>query len=409
MKSQTSSQNQKKTSLRPSFRSNGQSSFDDPFKDSLENITLNISKDNILIPDSLNNTQVPIQNTNISVRPQLSEEETKKIDYKYITNYPLINTKEKEKQKIFYWFAAYDKLIKKRKLLKILNFYNKKEEPQIIEKPYGISKFDIDFQYDTPYIKPSKNGFLYTKLYYLSLEDINKIFNYINRIEHKLCEETFTFNNSFGNHAKIEHGDMELKYNCLYCLGTFNNTHIYSFSNLNLNPNVQKIKKSKVLKITKYLLATFPTYTKEFIIGYLLTGKSNEFKTSILNKSKSHNNNTDSSIQSINIKNINLNVKVTHVPKIQSNTQYSSMIGSNRNDFTSLSYGNKHTAGKSLNYSKNSKNTAGKRGVYVVSRKMKSDVDFDFDDDSSINTKREKSDKKIYVTPKKKKIPKYYS
>ena len=155
------------------------------------------------------------------------------------------------------------------------------------------------------------------------------------------------------------------------------------------------------------------------------------------------NNNTDSSIQSININNINLNVKVKtgHVPKLNSNTQFSSMANSNRNELTMLSCNNnsknicnKHSAVKSLNYSKQSTSynqnfivtkgnvnktygpcakalTSDKRNnVYVVSRKLKSDVDFDCDDDSSINTKKDRSaEKKVFVTPKKSKIAKYYS
>ena len=56
---------------------------------------------------------------------------TKKINYKFYSNYPIIRTgitfindyniKSKEK---YYWFAAYDNLIKTKKLLKIFSFYN---------------------------------------------------------------------------------------------------------------------------------------------------------------------------------------------------------------------------------------------------------------------------------------------
>ena len=99
----------------------------------------------------------------------------------------------------------------------------------------------------------------------------------------------------------------------------------------------------------------------------------------------------------------------------------------------------KHSAVKSLNYSKQSNvynplqtfgftnsnkgnvnKTYGpsnkgqisekRSNVYVVSRKLKSDIDFEYDDDSSVNTKKSiPQEKKVYVTPKKNKITKYYS
>ena len=109
------------------------------------------------------------------------------------------------------------------------------------------------------------------------------------------------------------------------------NINIYSFSNLSLSLwksvdlTKQFPKTKKIYKITKYLLDVFPSYSSDFFIYYLLsdihnnisntvfTDKVSEIKSFFTKKKLyvSSNNNTDSSIQSININNINLNVKVT--------------------------------------------------------------------------------------------------
>ena len=53
---------------------------------------------------------------------------TKKINYKFYTNCPIIdadiNNNNNQPKEKYYWFAAYDKLIKAKKLLKIFSFYN---------------------------------------------------------------------------------------------------------------------------------------------------------------------------------------------------------------------------------------------------------------------------------------------
>lgn len=485
----------------PSFTilngSNFNSRNEDLFKDSLENSSVNMSKENILLPDSLNNTEIIKNNFQDSLSSKIhnlkqcqisneynnklnSEEDTKKIAYKYITNYPLNKSKIKEiegennKEKYF-WFGAYGKLLKSNKVVKILNYYrdNKKTNGQLKQKGVIIKDFELSFGNDSrPYINYLKGGYIFVRLYYLTIEEINYIFNYINKIEYKFNDEQFVFHNNIGNNFKIEHNNINFPYNYLCCLGSFLNINIYSFTNLSnnlwksvdLTKQFPKIK--KVSKIVKYLIDIFSSYSIDFFIYYLLSDihnninncifndKVNEIK-GLLTKQKiisTSNNNTDSSIQSININNINLNVKVTnkiksnkvktgHVPKLNSNTQFSSMANSNRNELTMLSCNNnsknicnKHSAVKSLNYSKQSTSynqnfivtkgnvnktygpcakalTSDKRNnVYVVSRKLKSDVDFDCDDDSSINTKKDRSaEKKVFVTPKKSKIAKYYS
>ena len=138
--------------------------LENTFKDSLEG-SISESKTNILIPDSLNNTKSSIGNPNIKRKNKKNNiheseknknisngekienednfsssknngERTKKIDYRYYTNYPLtiinssINT-AKSKEKKRYWLAVYDKIIKKKKILKILNYYKEENNKNI--------------------------------------------------------------------------------------------------------------------------------------------------------------------------------------------------------------------------------------------------------------------------------------
>lgn len=561
----------------PSFctsnRSNIYSKNDDVFRDSLENSSLNLSKENNRIPDSLNNTAVfrtsftdHNQKSNRNKhqhtkgefsaedspkQEQDSEEETKKISYKYMSNYPLINNTQiqkgtKVKDIKYFWFAAYDKLLHRKHIDKIISYYPSPPNAKaytIKEKPIILKDYEISYNASStkPYVTYVQGGYIFVKLYYLSLYDINKIFNYINKIEYTLSEDLFIFNNTIGNNIHISHNNINYPYPHLCCLGSFLNVNIYTFSNIqdtkridvqlnnsngtinNNNKDVIKLlpKTSKITKIVKYLVMNFPTYSIEFFIYYLISTlhtntntvafneKVADIKAYYISKRKALKlninsvNNTDSSIQSINVNNINLNVNVTkqikssknknsslvcynhnnnsngnninsvihNVPKTNSNnTQYSSIIHSNHAELTMMSYnpkpcvkgviGIKHSAIKSLNYSKqSSKNFISAKGnvnktygpsnnsinnsnsnnnyntinntnqlyskgisntstsdkrkgnnIYVVNRKLKSDVDFDCDDDSSINTKRDKSnEKKVYVTPKKKKVSKYYS
>ena len=155
----------------PSFTilngSNFNSRNEDLFKDSLENSSVNMSKENILLPDSLNNTEIIKNNFQDSLSSKIhnlkqcqisneynnklnSEEDTKKIAYKYITNYPLNKSKIKEiegennKEKYF-WFGAYGKLLKSNKVVKILNYYrdNKKTNGQLKQKGVIIKDFEL--------------------------------------------------------------------------------------------------------------------------------------------------------------------------------------------------------------------------------------------------------------------------
>jgi hypothetical protein len=95
-----------------------------------------------------------------------SVEETKKICYKHISKTDFVNAETKilERQEedptVYYWFAAYDKLIKLENLQKIFEFYGSEDlllnknfkEQSIILKDYEIY-FDHNFLNTKPLIR----------------------------------------------------------------------------------------------------------------------------------------------------------------------------------------------------------------------------------------------------------------
>ena len=339
-----------------SFKNNRTSNnFKNTYKDSLEETNSFNSNSNIFIPDSLNEsknstimedkTPKKILNNKINILDiikkdsqkdknnksksdvqNLNEEKTKKIDYRYYTNYPVKmisrNTKN-EKTKKYYWLAVYDKLMKKSKIMNILNYYGKRyKESDVKEKVFMIKDFDIFFVPDTnkSYIKYSKDGYIFVKLYLLSIEQINLIITYINRLKYHIKDNLFNSLIKKGEFKVIDNNISNLKYNILYCLGIYMNTYIYSFSYLPKNNENQNNKVSnsnykyennndihineinqkypdskKIAKLIKLLSDHFPNYSIDFFICYLLSKikfqnfneKSNEIKNILYFKKKS--------------------------------------------------------------------------------------------------------------------------
>lgn len=174
--------------------------------------------------------------------------DTDKIDYRYYTNYKdvkyineffqknLINENE------YCWLATYDKLIKRKKLIKILKFYGQMiDESKLIEKCLKIDGFELFYNYNSnkPLIKPGKN-FILVKLYLLSLEQLNIIFNYLNRVNLKLNMNIIK--NCYRNAQILKGKYSNLFYKCnyypyplLYYLGNYMNVNIFSFSNYSYN------------------------------------------------------------------------------------------------------------------------------------------------------------------------------
>ena len=188
------------------------------------------------------------------------DEDTNKIDYRYYPKIPEIEA-NKDNNNSYYWLATYDKLMKKSKIIKILNYYSdslshkeseifviedansdyKEEESKerikkmnekynFKEKTMIIQGYEIYFvkKHGKPFIRQKKDGKLFIKLYLLNLEQINQIFSYINRLEYKQYINnlnSFTERNTFriiNNFNKSIYN-----YSTIFCLGTFMNINIY--------------------------------------------------------------------------------------------------------------------------------------------------------------------------------------
>ena len=256
---------------------------------------------------------------------EYNEQKTNKIDYRYYPNIPEIEANEYIKK--YYWLATYDKLMKKSKIVKILNYYydtlsqketenyidnndykkdisDKKsksinEEYKFIEKAMVIEGYEIYFvkKHGKPFVRQKKGEKLFIKLYLLTLEQINQIFSYINRLEYKNYINDIDFNipkNSF----KIINTLNKTIYNYskVFFLGTFMNIKIFLFShkikndssgsnNDNSINTVNDLPPSnKIAKIIKELMINFPDFPKKFFIDYLM--KSNDNNNYISNHDK---------------------------------------------------------------------------------------------------------------------------
>ena len=134
-------------------------------------------------------------------KDSIEKNNTSKIDYRHYKYYPIkeiIPIKLEDKTQKIYWFVTYDKLIKTKNIIKILNHKKCKDknienskqiytESSIKSKTMKIPKFELFFVkgFDKPIVRPSKNrnSFILAKLYLLTKSELNKILNYINRID----------------------------------------------------------------------------------------------------------------------------------------------------------------------------------------------------------------------------------
>lgn len=203
-----------------------------------------------------------------------NEKETEKIDYKYYAKFINIKNiieylkKNNITSKNCYWLATYDnKLMERKKLLKILNFSgNNCDETKILEKCIKIEEFELFYNSycENPFIRPANNIIL-VKLYLLDNEQINNIFNYLNRSKTKL--DISKISNSYRNDV-IKKGKYNIlfsnyknyPYPLLYYLGNYLNINIFSFSNFyykdmnNLNKNIiNKSLKNNIFPSSKKL------------------------------------------------------------------------------------------------------------------------------------------------------------
>ena len=201
-----------------------------------------------------------------------NQESTNKIDYRYVKKRPIkeMITPYKNESKIItkenqlFWFATYDKLMKTKYLLKIFNNYNNKPfdsqrniNYNIKEKTLIIKDFEIYFYENSnkPFIRYTKGGTIYTKLYLLTLKQINQIFSYLNRIEYKIDYDRLNYLQRKGTFEIINDNCNEviLPYCLIYCLGKYMNINIYSFTN-NIDFNIYSEENSfqKSQRISSY-------------------------------------------------------------------------------------------------------------------------------------------------------------
>ena len=230
------------------------------------------------------------------------EKETDKIDYRYHCIFnneknlnQIINNRNNYK-KDYFWLAVYDKLIKRKKMLKVLKFYgNTLDETKIIEKCIKIENFELFYNnnYKKPLIRPGKN-FILVKLYLLNIDQINIISNYLNRINMKINVKLNEINNNrnseidIGKYKSLFSECKYYPYPLLYYLGNYMNINIISFSNYsytNLNnidnnklinscqfQNMNEPSSKKMAKFIKLLMINFPQkkYNFEFLLFYVM-------------------------------------------------------------------------------------------------------------------------------------------
>lgn len=234
------------------------------------------------------------------------QKSTSKIDYRHYKKYPIkeifpLKKLDGEKEKL-YWLVTYDKLIKAKNIVKILNYNiiddNKNQinskpiytESSLKIKTMKISQFEIFFVkgYDKPFVRPNgnKNSFILAKLYLLTNKEINKIINFINRTDDKINIEKYksiTKRDLFQYIGTNKNYDINLNINYPYCyiyyLGKFMNISMYLFTNSfdyiqenNINNNlIYSLPSSKKLyKLIKIIIKSFPEYNPEYIINNII-------------------------------------------------------------------------------------------------------------------------------------------
>ena len=183
------------------------------------------------------------------------QKSTSKIDYRYYKKYPIkeilpINEFRNYNNKL-YWLVTYDKLIKSKNIIKILNYSNlignneSNNKPIYTEeslkiKTMKIPKFELFFVkgYDKPFVKPNKNSFILAKLYLLTEKEINKILNFINRTDKKVDFDKYISITKKNIYQFIDiksnpdiDPDINYPYCYIYYLGKFMNISMFLFTN----------------------------------------------------------------------------------------------------------------------------------------------------------------------------------
>lgn len=271
------------------------------------------------IKSRLNNNQAKTidltsKNNDNEINVSIEENVTSKIDYRHFKNYPIkeiLPLKQlDETSEELYWLLTYDKLIKSKNIIKILNSNNNYSDKNKLNsfpiytessfktKTLKIPKFEVFFVegYDKPFMKPSKNknSFIYAKLYLLTIKEINKIFNFINRTEDKINIDKFInlakrksyeyiyFKNSSDNNIDINYPYCYIYYagkfmniSMLFFTNTFNYVKSYQINHINNMDNSLNIiyslpSSKKLYKLIKTIIKTFPDDEPEDIINNVI-------------------------------------------------------------------------------------------------------------------------------------------
>ena len=180
-------------------------------------------------------------------------------------------------------------------------------ESNIKSKTMKIPNFELFFVkgFDKPIVRPSKNknSFILAKLYLLTKNEINKILNYINRIDDKInINKYITMTKKYFYHyINIKNNsdynqDFNYPYCYIYYLGKFMNISMYLFTNSFKYLETYNIKSKliyslpnskKLYKLIKIIIKSFPEYNPNYIINNIirsdLYSNSNEKKYEILN------------------------------------------------------------------------------------------------------------------------------
>jgi len=243
-----------------------------------------------------------------SISEDREKKETLKKDYKNFIKYPIteiiqINKIDLEKENL-YWLVTYDKLMKTKKIINILNsgndlgddnLNNNKRmiytESSLKIKAMKIPQYELFFVegYSKPFVKYNKHSFILAKLYLLTIKEINKILNYINRTENRINIDNYILSNNKANsYQYIDYKcepDINYPYSYICYIGKFMNISMYLFTNLFnfnnyynneiINDYSGKLIYSlpsakKIFKFVKILIKIFPEYTPEFIINYII-------------------------------------------------------------------------------------------------------------------------------------------
>ena len=267
------------------------------------NIQSNLNTKKILLKDILNNNKekkILVSNS--------KEKPTSKIDYRHYKSYPIkeIFPLQNLSNNNFdlYWLVTYDKLMKTKKILKILNNDIKSNgkpiyaENNLKVKFIKIDNFEIFFVkgFDKPFVRPKKDSFILAKLYLLSVKEITKIINYINKTKEKFtiknivntdyteCENNYYELTDIKKNYKDE--NITYPYCHLYFVGKFMNISMLLVTNTfnqlkyqenNNNSLIFSLPSSrKLYKLIKLLIRSYPEYSSNYFLEYLI--KRNLYK-----------------------------------------------------------------------------------------------------------------------------------